>query len=127
MKQAERTGVEPLSLPALTSAPASASARSTSRRPATAAHQSGVTVCTERSSGTSYTPRCSSSASHTCMRYSTISTLPRLHATNSGAHPSRRREHTARLSGGLILSSAVRRRAERRAPGALCLHSCINA
>ena len=103
MKQAERTGVEPESEPALTSAPASASTRSTSRRPATAAHHSGVTECTERSSGTSYTPRCSSSAAHTCTRYSTISTLPRLHATNSGAHPSSLREHSARRAAGLIL------------------------
>ena len=40
------------------------------------------------SSWTSYSPLCSRSALQRLIRYSTISTLPRLHAMNSGEQPS---------------------------------------
>lgn len=88
MKHADLTGVDPESETALTSAPWNMRHFITSKFPDTAAHHSGVTQCTDLSSGTSYFPLCSMSASHFFMRYSTISTWPLLQAMNNGAQPS---------------------------------------
>lgn len=59
MKQALRTGVDPVSDNALISEPNRISTLTTGRLPETAAHHKGVTQCTDLSSGTSYKPRCS--------------------------------------------------------------------
>ncbi len=64
----------------------------------------GVTLCTEQSSGTSYLPLCSTSALHSDMRYSTISTFPFMKAMNRVAHPSFILHAISLLSGRRSLS-----------------------
>lgn len=95
MKQALRSGVEPVSERALMLAPNRTRHFTTGSLPETHAHHSGVTQWTERSSGTSYRPFCSLSASQTVMRYSVILTFPRRQAMNNGEHPSRVRFTTS--------------------------------
>lgn len=124
IKQALRNGVDPVSERALMFEPRRTRHFTTGSLPETHAHQRGVTQWTDRSSGTSYNPFCSLSASHTVIKYSVIYTLPRRHAMKSGEQPSLVRFTT---SFRIFLGSRSKRSrspCERREFSVHVLHSC---